>query len=194
MQELSALHTTTPTHIDKAAKHVITMLHTYHELAKSLWPMAQRPTSPDPNKLHTPLTNSDDKHVKRPTRLRNTTNQQLRTPQQDKPSPPQQPSATNPTQVLATTVLQLTNTPNLEDIPSLCHKAIASIISKANRKLMESIRKNEGDLYRKSPKRYHNNLKTPAGLQPRAKNQPNLAITREPTTSRITSLSKLLST
>jgi hypothetical protein len=43
---------------------------------------------------------------------------------------PQQPPANNPTQALATTVFQLTDTSNLEGIPSLCHKAIASIISK----------------------------------------------------------------
>ena len=52
---------------------------------------------------------------------------------------------------------------------------------------MDSIRKKEDALYRKSPKRYHNNLKRAAGLQPRAKDQPNLATIRDPTTSEITS-------
>ncbi len=37
----------TPTKIDKAASHIITMLNAYHELAPKTWPMAQ--TSP-PNR------------------------------------------------------------------------------------------------------------------------------------------------
>ena len=51
---------------------------------------------------------------------------------------------------------------------------------------MDSIRKKEDALYRKSPKRYHNNPKTAAGLQPRANDQPNLATVRDPTTNLIT--------
>jgi hypothetical protein len=88
---------------------------------------------------------------------------------------------------LATKVLYLPETPKLEDIPSLCHKAIASIISKANHTLMDTIRKKEGGLYKKSPKRYHDKLKTAAGLQPRAKDQPNLTTVRDPATNEITS-------
>jgi len=45
----------------------------------------------------------------------------------------------------------------------------------------------EDVLYKKSPKRYHNNLKTAAGLQPRAKDQPNLTTVRGPITNEITS-------
>jgi hypothetical protein len=62
----------------------------------------------------------------------------------------------------ANEVLQLPDPPNLENIPALCHKAIAVIINKVNRKLADSIRKKEDQLYKKSPKRYHNNLKTAA--------------------------------
>ena len=53
---------------------------------------------------------------------------------------------------------------------------------------MDTIRKEKKDaLYKKSPKRYHDNLKTVAGLQPRAKDQPNLATARDPVANEITS-------
>jgi hypothetical protein len=39
--EITTSATTTPAHIDKAAKKVVTMLNAYHELAQTLWPMAQ---------------------------------------------------------------------------------------------------------------------------------------------------------
>jgi hypothetical protein len=75
----------------------------------------------------------------------------------------------------------------MEDIPSLCHKAISSIINKANRKLMDKLKKKEDTLYKNSPKRYHANLKNSAGLQLRAKDQPNLVTIRDPKTTVITS-------
>ena len=99
---------------------------------------------------------------------------------------PNDPQRIIHTQTTANEILQLTETPNLEDIPSLCHKAIASIITKANRKLTDSLRKKEDNLYKKSPKRYHNNLKTASGLQPNVKDQPNLESVRDPTTNEIT--------
>ena len=95
------------------------------------------------------------------------------------------PNRTIQTQKNANEVLQLTETPKLEDIPALCHKAIASIINKANRKLTNSLRKKEDKLYTKSPKCYHNNLKTASGLKPNAKDQPNLESIRDPTTNEI---------
>ena len=73
------------------------------------------------------------------------------------------PRHTKQTQTQASEVLQLPDPPNLEDIPALCNKAIAIIINKANRKLADSLRKKEDLLYKKSPKRYHNNLKIAAG-------------------------------
>ncbi len=85
-----------------------------------------------------------------------------------------------PTPTQATKILQLNNPPNIEDIPTLCHKAISSIINKANRKLMNKLRQKEDALYKKSPKRYHASLKTSASLQPRAKDQPNLDTIRDP--------------
>ena len=83
-------------------------------------------------------------------------------------------------------MLQLPDPPNLEDIPALCNKAIATIINKANRKLVDALRKKEDQLYKKIPKRYHNNLKTAAGLQSNAKAQPKLEAIRNPTTNEIT--------
>jgi len=52
---------------------------------------------------------------------------------------------------------------------------------------MDTIRKIEDALYKKSPKRYHNNLKPAAGHQSRAKDQPNLATIRDPATNEIKS-------
>jgi hypothetical protein len=102
------------------------------------------------------------------------------------------PNATNPksttqTRTQASEVLQLPNPPELEDIQAFCHKAIAAIVNKANRKLADSLRKKEDQLYKKSPKRYHNNLKTTAGLQPNAKDQPKLEAIIDPATNSITS-------
>jgi hypothetical protein len=100
------------------------------------------------------------------------------------------PNATNTTRTTqtrthATEVLQLADPPTLEDIPALCHRAISTIINKANRKLTNSLRKKEDQLYKKSPKRYHNNLKTAAGLQPNAKDQPKLEAIRDPINNNI---------
>ncbi len=68
----------------------------------------------------------------------------------------------------------------MEDIPSLCHKAISSLINKANRKFMDKLRKKEDALYKKSPKRYHANLKISAGLQPRVKDYDNEGVWEGP--------------
>ncbi len=84
------------------------------------------------------------------------------------------PHYTKQTQTQASEVLELPDPPSLEDIPALCNKAIATIINKVNRKLVDSLRKKEDQLFKKSPERYHNNLKTTAGLQPNAKDQPKL--------------------
>jgi len=50
---------------------------------------------------------------------------------------------TTKTQTQATEVLKLIDPPKLEDIPALCNKDIATIVNKANRKLVESLRKKE---------------------------------------------------
>ena len=96
------------------------------------------------------------------------------------------PQHTNQTQTQANEVLQLLDSPKLEDIPALCNKAIATIVNKANRKLVSSLRKKEDQLYKKSPKRYHNNLKTATGQQTNIKDQPKLDTIRDPTTNDIT--------
>ena len=87
LQDLSVSLTTTPAHSDKADKHVVNMLHTYHDLAQSIWPMAQPTTSTDPTKLRVLLTNSDDRQIKHFTRLRDMANQQIHTALQDNPHP-----------------------------------------------------------------------------------------------------------
>ena len=155
--------------------------------------MTQPYTQTEPSKMQTPLTNSNNRQLKRIKKLRNSANRKLHTmPQHIRPSFPTPPDPgphpdNTPTLPLATKVLHHTDPPKLDDIPSLCHKAIASIISKANRKPMDTIQNKEDELYKKSPKRYHNKLKTAAGLQPRAKDQPSLTTVRDPTTHEITS-------
>ena len=59
---------------------------------------------------------------------------------------------TTQTRTQASEVLQLPDPPELEDILALCHKAIATIVNKANRKLADTLRKKEEKLYKKSPK------------------------------------------
>jgi hypothetical protein len=88
---------------------------------------------------------------------------------------------------MASEVLKLDKLPSIPDIPTLCNRAITTILSKANKILMDSMRKKEDALYKKSPKRYHHNLKTSAGLQPCAKDQPNLSTITDPNTGQITS-------
>jgi len=73
---------------------------------------------------------------------------------------------------MASEVLKLDKPPSIPDIPALCNMAIITILSKASKKLMDSMRKKEDTLYKNSPKRYHHNLITAAGLQSCAKNQP----------------------
>ena len=90
-------------------------------------------------------------------------------------------------QTKATEALQLKEPPKVDDSSALCHKAIATIISKANRKITDSLRKKEDLLYKNSPNRYHKNLTTATSLQPNnAKYQPNLATIRDPTAKKIT--------
>jgi hypothetical protein len=96
------------------------------------------------------------------------------------------PQKTTQTCTQASEVLQLPDPPELEDIPALCHKGMPAIVNKANRKLADTLRKKEDKLYKKSPKRYHNNLKTAAGLQPNAKDQPKLEAIRDLATNSIT--------
>jgi hypothetical protein len=45
--------------IDNAAKLVINSLTHFHQLAQSIWPMAQTPATPHQTKLHTPITKSE---------------------------------------------------------------------------------------------------------------------------------------
>jgi len=96
------------------------------------------------------------------------------------------PQHTKQAQTQASEVLQLPGPPKLDDIPALCNKVIATILNKANRKLVDSLRKKEDQLYKKSQKRYHNNLKTAAGLQHNARDQPKLEAIRDPSTNEFT--------
>ena len=146
--------------------------------------MAKPPTSESNTQLYPPITKADTRQLKRITRLRNTAKRMIPNPKTNTPST-NDPQHIKQTQTQASEVLQLPDPPNPEDIPALCNKAIATIINKANRKLDVSLRKKEEQLYKKSPKRYHNNLKIAAGLQPNAKDQPKLDAIRDPITNDI---------
>jgi len=148
--------------------------------------MTQPPPKDTNTKLHPPITKSDTRQLQRITRLRNAAKRMLLKPNTDTPSTTNTKNTTQ-TRTQAGKVLQLPDPPELEDIPALCHKAIAVIINKANRNLADSLRKKEDRLYKNSPKRYHNNLKTVAGLQPNAKDQPKLEAIRDPATNSIAS-------
>ena len=171
--------------IDRAAKLVVDTIDGYHLLAQKIWPVAQPPTNDTTTNLHPSITKSDTRQLKRITRLRNTAKRMLPNPNTNTP-PTTDPQHTKQTQTQASEVLQLPDPPSLENIPALCNKAIATILNKANRKLVDSLRKKEDQLYKKSPKHYHNNLKTAAGLQHNAKDQPKLEAMRDPTTNDIT--------
>jgi hypothetical protein len=52
---------------------------------------------------------------------------------------------------MASKVLNLDKPPPIQDIPALCNRAMTTILSKANKKLIDSIRKKEDALYKKAP-------------------------------------------
>jgi hypothetical protein len=186
IQQLTASEQVTTDQIDIAANMAVETIDSYHRLAQTIWPMAQPPPRDTNTKLHPPITKSDTKQLKLITRLRNTAKSMLPKPNTDIPITTDTKSITQ-THTQASEVLQLPDSPELEDIPALCHKAIAIIINKANRKLADTLPKKEDQLYKKSPKRYHNKLKIAAGLQPNAKDQPKLEAIIDPATNNITS-------
>jgi len=164
---------------------IVETIDGYHRLSQTIWPVAQLPPKDTNTKLHPPITKSDTRQLKRITRLRNTAKSML--PKQTTDQPTKNNSAhTIQIRTQASEVLKLPDPPKLEDIPVLCHKAIPIIINKAIHKLADSLRKKEDQLYKKTPKRYHNNLKTAAGLQPNAKDQPKLDAIKDPATNSIT--------
>jgi hypothetical protein len=118
---------------------VVETIDSYHRLAQTIWPMTQPPPKDTNTKLHTPITKSDTRQLKRITRLRNTAKNMLPKPNTDTPNATN-PQSTTQTRTQASEVQQLPNPPELEDIPALCHKTIAAIINKANHKLADSLR------------------------------------------------------
>ena len=54
LYELTSSDDTTKTHIDKAAKHAISMLNTDHQHAQMIWPMAQQTPLMELKKLRPP--------------------------------------------------------------------------------------------------------------------------------------------
>jgi hypothetical protein len=132
IHELSTSTNTTQTHIDKAAKYVIDMIDTYQTHAQTIWPMTEQAHTTETNKLRPPITKADTSQIQRLTKLRNEARQQEQPKHQQQHERPPLPPESKPTPE-AKEILQLTHTPNKEDIPSLCNKAIAAIISKAKK-------------------------------------------------------------
>ncbi len=97
------------------------------------------PTSYASTKLHPLITKLDTRQLKRITKLRNKAKRMLPNPKTTK-SFISDPQHTTQTQTHASEVLRLTDPPNLDDIPALCNKAIATIINKANHKVIEVIK------------------------------------------------------
>ena len=65
-----------------------------------------------------------------------------------------------------------------------CNKVIGTIVRQASNPLTEKLRDKENKIYDKSPKHYHNNRKTSAGLLPRARDQlPTVTTLRHPPTN-----------
>jgi hypothetical protein len=52
---------------------------------------------------------------------------------------------------MASEVLKLDKPPSILDSPTLCSRAITTILSKTNKKLMDSIRKKDDALYKRAP-------------------------------------------
>ena len=95
--------------------------------------MAQQSPPMETRKLRPPITKSETRQIHRLTKLRNSTHrQQQAKPQQHTKRLPSTPDTTPIPQ--ATNFYQLTDPPNIEDIPSLCNKAIATITSKIDKK------------------------------------------------------------
>jgi endonuclease/exonuclease/phosphatase family metal-dependent hydrolase len=152
IQQLTEAEHITTDQIDIAAKMVVETIDSYHRLAQTIWPMTQPPQNHTSTKLHPFITKSDTRQLKRISRLRNAAKNMLPKPNTNAPTAPDT-TRTTQTRTHATEVLQLADPPPLEDIPALCHRAITAIINKANRKLTNSLRKKEDQLYKKSPKR-----------------------------------------
>jgi hypothetical protein len=119
--------------------------------------MAQTQEHTQPHKFYTPINTFDIRQIRRISRLRNSANNYIKstlTPNKPHTSPS---TDTKTLPAVASEINQLDKTPQLEDIPSLCHKAISPIIIKANHKLADYIRKKGNALYKKRPHKYHNN-------------------------------------
>jgi hypothetical protein len=52
---------------------------------------------------------------------------------------------------MASEVLNLHKPPPIQDIPTLCNRVITDILSKANKKLMDSIRKRKTHYTKRAP-------------------------------------------
>jgi hypothetical protein len=146
IQQLTTSERVKTDQIDIAAKMVVETIDAYHQLAQTIWPMA-RPTSRDTTtNLHSPIAKSYTRQLKRITRLRNAANNMLSKSKTNTHTTPDPKRITAQTRTQASEILQLPDPPELEDIPALCHKAIAAIVNKANNKLVDSFRKKEDKL------------------------------------------------
>jgi hypothetical protein len=144
--------------------------------------MTQPTIAPQQTKLHAPVNNSDKSQIKHITRLKNLTNNHQWA---SKSQPPTStlPAADTTLPTMATKVLKLDKPPFIPDIPTKPSRSSSAKPTKTDGLHPEK----EDALYKKSPKRYHHNLKAAAGLQQGARDQPNLYTITDTNSGQITS-------
>jgi hypothetical protein len=120
--------------------------------------MTQPLSSTEQRKLRLPISQSKKRQIHRLTKLRSETSRKNQSATNLINDPPDAPQDTSHIPQAAK-ILQLEDIPAIEDIPSLCNKAIATIINKANKKLTDTLHIKKNALYKKIAKKYHQNLK-----------------------------------
>jgi hypothetical protein len=163
---LLASDTTTPDQIDTAAANVMTLLHTYHDIATKIWPMQEtRQETTTPVTLKPPIARAGLRQIGRLAKLRNKCNTTTKLYPEIVNDPVLNPPHINQN---INQILQPADPITTKEAHQRCSKAIENIIRKASQTLTDKLRQKENIRYDNSPKHYHNNLKINAGINSRA--------------------------
>jgi len=174
---------TTTDQIDSAATKVMTLLHTYHNIATKIWPM--HPTgqeTPIPAPLTPPIFRAEIIQIGRLAKLGNECNTTTKLHSEKANDPDLNPLHIN---LKIKQILQPTVPITTKEAHQYCSKSIGDKIRKASHTLSDKLRHKESNSYDKSPKHYHNNLKINAGINPRAWNQPRITALTNPNTKEL---------
>jgi hypothetical protein len=175
--------TTTKDQIDKAASNVMTLLHTYHDIATKIWPMQETRQESTPNTtLRPPISRAGIRQIGRLAKLRNECNTTIKQHPEITTDPNLNPPHINQKIIQ---ILQPDTPITTKEAQQQCSKAIGTIIRKASQTLTDKLRLKENNRYDKSPKHYHNNLKINAGINPRARDQPRVTALTHPITNKL---------